>query len=80
MTSEESVMRCRDRIELLLLGARDRAAYTHFVSIPMTHEVIKENFRKFVEAVMGDDELPVVKYLFSNVLLLCNILSIVELI
>lgn len=59
MTSEESVVRCRDRIELLLIDARERAAFSHFVSIPMTHENITENFEKFVETVINDDELPV---------------------
>ncbi|VDK79432.1 unnamed protein product [Litomosoides sigmodontis] len=54
---EESVMRCRDRIQLLIHGARDRASYTHFVSIPMTHETIKESFLKFVNTVKNDEEL-----------------------
>uniref|UniRef100_A0A915Q1S5 K Homology domain-containing protein n=1 Tax=Setaria digitata TaxID=48799 RepID=A0A915Q1S5_9BILA len=58
ITSEESVMRCRDRIHLLIDGARGRASYTHFVSIPMTHEIIKENFIKFVNTIKNDEELP----------------------
>ncbi|KAK6104739.1 AKAP7 2'5' RNA ligase-like domain family protein [Brugia pahangi] len=57
MTSEESVMRCRDRIHLIIHGARDRASYTHFISIPMTHETIKDNFLKFMNTVKNDEEL-----------------------
>uniref|UniRef100_A0A183E6K2 KH domain-containing protein n=1 Tax=Gongylonema pulchrum TaxID=637853 RepID=A0A183E6K2_9BILA len=57
-TSEESVMRCRDRIELLLLEVRNRVAFTHFVSIPMIHENIRKKFEEFSQAVQQDDELP----------------------
>lgn len=59
MTSEESVLRCRDRILLLIHGARGRASYTHFVSIPMTHEIIKDNFLKFINTIKNDEELSV---------------------
>ncbi|CAG9535086.1 unnamed protein product [Cercopithifilaria johnstoni] len=58
MTSEESVMRCRDRIQLIIHEARGRASYTHFVSIPMTHEIIKDSFLKFVNTIKNDEELP----------------------
>ncbi|MCP9263901.1 Activating signal cointegrator 1 complex subunit 1 [Dirofilaria immitis] len=57
MTSEESIMRCRDRIELIIHEARGRASYTHFVSIPMTHDIIKDNFLKFVDTIKNDEEL-----------------------
>ncbi|EFO16406.1 KH domain-containing protein [Loa loa] len=57
MTSEESVMRCRDRIHLIIHGARDRATYTHFVSIPMTHETVKDSFLKFMDTIKNDEEL-----------------------
>uniref|UniRef100_A0A0R3RY76 KH domain-containing protein n=1 Tax=Elaeophora elaphi TaxID=1147741 RepID=A0A0R3RY76_9BILA len=57
VASEESVMRCRDRIHLIMHGARGKAAYTHFVSIPMTHETIKDSFVKFVNTIRNDEEL-----------------------
>ncbi|VBB34792.1 unnamed protein product [Acanthocheilonema viteae] len=57
MTSEESVMRCRDRIHLVIHETRGRASYTHFISIPMTHEIIKDSFIKFMDTIKNDEEL-----------------------
>ncbi|VDN06159.1 unnamed protein product [Thelazia callipaeda] len=57
IVSEESIMRCRDRIQLIMYEARDKAAFTHFISIPMTHEIIKENFTKFIDMIKNDYEL-----------------------
>uniref|UniRef100_A0A183I5E9 KH domain-containing protein n=1 Tax=Onchocerca flexuosa TaxID=387005 RepID=A0A183I5E9_9BILA len=57
MTSEESIMRCHDRIQLIIHEARGRASYTHFISIPMTHEIVKDNFLKFMETIKNDEDL-----------------------
>lgn len=65
MTSEESVLRCRDRIQLIIYETRDRASYTHFVSIPMTHEIITENFLRLMDIIKNDDELSVKIFQFS---------------
>lgn len=57
--SQESIERCRDRIELMVMGTRERSAFTHFVSLPMNHAVIQAAFTQFAELVQNDDELPV---------------------
>ncbi|VDK77070.1 unnamed protein product [Onchocerca ochengi] len=57
MTSEESIMRCHDRIQLIIHEARGRASYTHFISIPMTHEIVKDNFLKFMDTIKNDEDL-----------------------
>lgn len=57
--SQESIERCRDRIELMVMGTRERSAFTHFVSLPMNHADIQTAFTQFAELVQNDDELPV---------------------
>uniref|UniRef100_A0A0M3IER4 KH domain-containing protein n=1 Tax=Ascaris lumbricoides TaxID=6252 RepID=A0A0M3IER4_ASCLU len=56
--SQESIERCRDRIELMVMGTRERSAFTHFVSLPMNHADIQTAFTQFAELVQNDDELP----------------------
>ncbi|XP_058463282.1 activating signal cointegrator 1 complex subunit 1 [Malaya genurostris] len=55
-SSRRGVVSCRQRIELIVLGARSRQPFTHFLSIPLNSEEIKRNFRIFREKVLT--ELP----------------------
>ncbi|VDM51135.1 unnamed protein product, partial [Toxocara canis] len=56
--SQESIERCRDRIELMLMSTRERSAFTHFVSIPMNSADIQSAFSQFAELIQNDDDLP----------------------
>ncbi|XP_065086622.1 activating signal cointegrator 1 complex subunit 1 [Ochlerotatus camptorhynchus] len=55
-TSTKAVTACRQRIELIVLGARNKQHFTHFLSVPMISDEIKSNFIKFREKVLT--ELP----------------------
>ncbi|XP_029733477.2 activating signal cointegrator 1 complex subunit 1 [Aedes albopictus] len=55
-TSAKAVTACRQRIELIVLAARNKQHFTHFLSIPMTSDEIKSNYIKFREKVLT--ELP----------------------
>lgn len=55
-TSAKAVTACRQRIELIVLGARNRQHFTHFLSIPLDSEEIKSNYIKFREKILT--ELP----------------------
>lgn len=41
------------------MNAREKAPYTHFVSIPMNYPDIQMTFKQFTEAVLADEELSV---------------------
>lgn len=45
--TRQSVSSARRRIDLIVLGARNKQEATHFLSIPITHHPIKENYAKF---------------------------------
>ncbi|EDS29240.1 conserved hypothetical protein [Culex quinquefasciatus] len=54
--SRKGVTSCRQRIELIVLGARSKQQFTHFLSIPLNSEQIRVNYAKFRERVLT--ELP----------------------
>uniref|UniRef100_A0A915BHQ9 K Homology domain-containing protein n=1 Tax=Parascaris univalens TaxID=6257 RepID=A0A915BHQ9_PARUN len=56
--SQESIERCCDRIELMIMGTRERSVFTHLVLLPMNHADIQAAFTQFAELVQNDDELP----------------------
>lgn len=55
-TSRKSITSCRQRIELIVLGARSKQQFTHFLSVPLNSDQIKVNYGKFREKVLT--ELP----------------------
>ncbi|XP_058836036.1 activating signal cointegrator 1 complex subunit 1 [Topomyia yanbarensis] len=55
-TFRRAVTSCRQRIELIVLGARSRQQFTHFLSIPLNSDQIKQNYKKFRVKVLT--ELP----------------------
>ncbi|XP_053685087.1 activating signal cointegrator 1 complex subunit 1 [Sabethes cyaneus] len=55
--SRKTVTACRQRIELIVLGARSRQQFTHFLSIPLSSNEIRTNYVKFREKILT--ELPV---------------------
>ncbi|EFA04486.1 activating signal cointegrator 1 complex subunit 1 [Tribolium castaneum] len=50
--SERSVASARTQIALLLLSRREKLAITHFVSIPIYSDNIRDNFRKFKDDIL----------------------------
>ncbi|XP_055531299.1 activating signal cointegrator 1 complex subunit 1 [Wyeomyia smithii] len=56
-SSRKAVTACRQRVELIVLGARSRQQFTHFLSVPLTANEIKTKYVKFREKVLT--ELPV---------------------
>lgn len=42
-----AITRCKRRIEMILMDARFKQPFTHFISIPMSNETIRENFDRF---------------------------------
>uniref|UniRef100_A0A0N5AEL8 KH domain-containing protein n=1 Tax=Syphacia muris TaxID=451379 RepID=A0A0N5AEL8_9BILA len=56
--SEKGVKRCKDRIELILMDARNKAPYTHFVSFSAAVSDIQNSFNEFTKQVINDEELP----------------------
>ncbi|XP_055631759.1 activating signal cointegrator 1 complex subunit 1 [Toxorhynchites rutilus septentrionalis] len=55
-TSRKAVAACRQRIELIVLGARTKQQFTHFLSVPLNSSEIKTNYSRFREKVLT--ELP----------------------
>lgn len=53
-TSAKAVTACRHRIELIVLGARNKQHFTHFLSIPLDSEEIRSNFVKFREKILTE--------------------------
>lgn len=41
------VFKCKSRVEMILMNARTWQNFTHFISIPVCNDEIKENFLKF---------------------------------
>uniref|UniRef100_A0A0M3K9Z8 Activating signal cointegrator 1 complex subunit 1 (inferred by orthology to a human protein) n=1 Tax=Anisakis simplex TaxID=6269 RepID=A0A0M3K9Z8_ANISI len=56
--SEESVSRCIDRIQLLIMNKRERSAYTHFIAIPLNSTEIQQSFNQFIDLIHNDEQLP----------------------
>uniref|UniRef100_A0A914UWG6 K Homology domain-containing protein n=1 Tax=Plectus sambesii TaxID=2011161 RepID=A0A914UWG6_9BILA len=54
----ENVRQCVTRIGLIISSARERADYTHFLSIPLNSRTIKEAFVRFKQAVQNCDDIP----------------------
>lgn len=57
--SEDCVNRCRDRIELIVMSAREKAPFTHFVSFSAAVPDIQNSFAEFAKRVKEDEELSV---------------------
>ncbi|VDD93860.1 unnamed protein product [Enterobius vermicularis] len=55
--SEDCVNRCRDRIELIVMSAREKAPFTHFVSFSAAVPDIQNSFAEFAKRVKEDEEL-----------------------
>ncbi|XP_067007831.2 activating signal cointegrator 1 complex subunit 1 isoform X2 [Anabrus simplex] len=51
-SDKKGVSAARRRINLIVISARQKQPFTHFLSIPMTGESIKEGFLKFKEEVL----------------------------
>ncbi|KAK3907243.1 Activating signal cointegrator 1 complex subunit 1 [Frankliniella fusca] len=52
--TRESVVRARRRIELIALTARQKQQFTHFLSLPVNNDTIKNAFSKFQEQVLAE--------------------------
>ncbi|XP_044742694.1 activating signal cointegrator 1 complex subunit 1 [Chrysoperla carnea] len=48
-----AITRCKRRIEMVLMDARFKQPFTHFISIPMSNDIIRENFDRFKREVLG---------------------------
>jgi activating signal cointegrator complex subunit 1 len=57
-SSRESVERCCDQIELILLEARKTRPLTHFVTFDLSDDTLKERYDNFVSEVMALPNLP----------------------
>lgn len=45
--TENVVIECKNQINIILTSARNILPFTHFISIPVCSNEIKENFLKF---------------------------------
>ncbi|XP_045521018.1 activating signal cointegrator 1 complex subunit 1-like isoform X2 [Pieris brassicae] len=52
--SASSVKAARRKINMIVISARMRQRYTHFISLPMNNAEIVKNFEKFKELVLQD--------------------------
>lgn len=55
--SKECISRCKDRIQLIVMNAREKAPYTHFVSFSAAVSEIQNSFAEFAEKVKSDEDL-----------------------
>ncbi|XP_063701969.1 activating signal cointegrator 1 complex subunit 1 [Culicoides brevitarsis] len=53
----KSVSAARRRIEIIVIGARMKMDFTHFLSVPMVEPEIQETFLDFKTKVLGDNEI-----------------------
>lgn len=65
--SRKNVVAARRRIEIIVIGGRSNINFTHFLSIPMVNEEIKQSFTSFKELILSDPEIfGVTESLFQN--------------
>ncbi len=55
--SHKDVVACRRKIDLIVMGSRNKMDFTHFVSIPFNTEEIMGNFQKFIDEIAGDSSI-----------------------
>ncbi|MFH4978063.1 hypothetical protein AB6A40_004772 [Gnathostoma spinigerum] len=55
--SKECVERCRDRIELVIMDARERTPHTHFIAIPMTNDDICQRISDFKKSLLDNPRI-----------------------
>lgn len=53
-SSRSGVATARRRIELLVIGARHKQIFTHFISVPVAHQpTIRDRYRQFKQDIVG---------------------------
>ena len=55
--SKKNVLSAKNRLEMIAISCRSKQQFTHFISVPFTSSSVKENFEKFKNAVLNDNEI-----------------------
>lgn len=55
----KDVIACRRRIDLIVMGAKKKMDFTHFISVPFNSKEITENFQKFMKEIVEDPNITV---------------------